>query len=877
MPVIKCQLGLKITIIMGVLLASVVSISQIIAFQSEKKILLQQLENYGQSITKAAAISVVEPLLTNNMTVLESFSQQLLTQKNSIKAIKIWGEDNTVVISKSLIYQSVNLHHYTANILNPEGNKTIAKVRISLSSKKGEALLNHRLWTSSTTWGLVIMLFTGFIYWLLGKMITTPLNQLMVQADRLRSGDMENKLCIDDQNEFHDLCNVLDGMRVNLLQFEQMNNVQKEALEKSNLNLSTALQEANNSAKAKSTFLASMSHELRTPMNGVLGMVNLVLDTDLDSEQESQLIIARHSGESLLELINDILDLTKLESGKLETEKITFDLREILYETIDMLYPKSHEKGVEIFIDYSFDIDVEVCGDPTRIRQIVVNLLGNAIKFTQQGEIVIKVHPCSIDTIEISVRDSGIGIKQESIAKIFESFSQAESSTTRNFGGTGLGLALCKRMVKLLHGEIGVHSVPGKGSTFWIRIPVQHKTVRKPPALLDKKEFLLLSTNATHKTLLSSSLKFYGATVVTVSSFDEINELYSEPQNFNTIIIDEFKAEADIKFLMKNYEFSHNGPRIVFLYSYGATQQFDVADLNVSHLVKPVHQDRLIELLTKNQISNVKSVIAVPSNQKQLLAGKQVLIVEDNMVNQIVIEKHLEKMGAITYISDNGQKAVDLFEQGESFDFIFMDCQMPVMDGFEATSLIRQLDIEQPHIIALTANALQGDRERCLLAGMDNYLSKPFKAEDLVSVIMSFTQNKSKQLVDFLDQEGLTLYVDDNRISQLKEQNGSGIHDLLFGVKSKIESLMQSIEQQIKQEDVFMVQRDLQALRGVSLMFGFTRFNQEVITVESLLKSRGLRYLDSNRLNVLQVIYLESLKQLEEILNFVTSPQSKKA
>ncbi|MBC7838302.1 MAG: response regulator [Nitrospiraceae bacterium] len=549
-----------------------------------------------------------------------------------------------------------------------------------------------------------------------------------------------------------------------------------EHLRNSNCQLDKALQEAQEAARVKASFLATVSHELRTPMNGVIGMTDLLLDTEPSEEQRSYIETIRQCGEALLNLINDILEYGKIEAGKLELECIDFNLRTTVEDVLSQFAERAQTKGLEITGLVHAAVPTGLRGDPGRLRQILTNFVGNAIKFTEQGDVTVQafLEKDLVDEVVVrfEITDSGIGISPEAQARLFQPFTQADSSTSRKYGGTGLGLAISKQLTEQMGGSVGIVSRPGHGSTFWCTAHFAKQTMCPlaimPSAELAGRRVLILDDNESNRVILHHLVTGWGMVADQAqdagSAIALLEQQAEKGLSYDVAIVDMLMPGKDGLQFAKEMKAHPVGSlvRLVILTSLIQRGHAELARQAgfVAYLTKPVRHDQLSNCLRTvlgvsglvNERKPAMDTVPAPAlitrhTLAELESAPRILVAEDNLINQKLTVRILEKLGYQSDVVENGQEALAALARG-SYALVLMDCQMPIVDGFEATKRLRQREAaeqgsaapdshETPHIpiVALTANAMRGDRERCLAAGMDDYLTKPIRKDDLKGVL----------------------------------------------------------------------------------------------------------------------------------------------
>ncbi len=697
----------------------------------------------------------------------------------------------------------------------------------------------------------------------LQQLVSRPITGLAdAVAQVARSQDFGVRVRVQGSQELRELETAFNSMLQQLeagaAQLQSYQSGLEQQVAARTAELGTALEEARQAARAKSEFLTNMSHEIRTPMNGVIGMLDLLHAQGLTGEARTMLETARNSADALLTLINDVLDFSKIEAGKLTLETIDVEIRPLAEEVALLFSRQANKKGVEVSCAVHNEVPDVIGGDPTRLRQIISNLMGNAIKFTERGEVVLGIQvrrprargDGAPPVLQILVHDTGIGMSEAAQRNLFSAFTQADSSTTRRYGGSGLGLAITKRLIDAMNGTIRVTSVQGKGSTFSVFLPLEKRSsADAPPPVLAGLKALIVDDNETNRCVFEHYLDHEQILHASVESapagLEAVRRAAAAGVPFDVVLLDYAMPGMDgmgfLRALRADPRIAQT--RCVLLSSLGGEAQAQ-HDVPVSGwLPKPIRRSQLRSLLARVAGRTGPDAGAGAGAGSQVsFTGSRVLLVEDNKVNQDVARRMLAMLGAEVALAENGVEAIDAV-QSSDFDLVLMDCQMPVMDGYEASRRLRDWELARtgyPNpfripIIAMTANALPGDRERCLEAGMDDYLTKPIKREALAATLGRWLQ-ATGPVAEQPSQEpapaGGSDVLDEPTFRQLAELMGEDLADLIDSYLSDTPTQIAAAGNAISNGDRTLLSRAAHSLKASSAALGARHVETESRALE---------------------------------------------
>lgn len=675
------------------------------------------------------------------------------------------------------------------------------------------------------------------------------------------------------------------------IEIEQNN----EILNKQQIQLEDAIKQANAATQAKSDFLANMSHEIRTPMNAIIGLNNLQMKTNLTQRQFDYAKKIGISASNLLGIINDILDFSKIEAGKLSMETITFDLETVISNICNVMGMKTHDKGIEFAIILDRDVPTRLLGDPLRLTQVLINLTNNAVKFTSKGEVVvhisIKEKQNETIVLQFEVKDTGIGMSKEQVDKLFKPFSQADVSTTRKYGGTGLGLVISQNIIKRMDGDIFIESEPNKGSTFTFtgRFHIADEQRRKKviPESIGKLNILVADDNEAARIVLLEYLESFGFKVSLVSSGKEAISQIDD--TFDLVILDWRMPGMDGLTAWNNIKTKTRNPQlkaiIVTAYDKSEIEEQCIIDGVSEILTKPITESTLFDGIMStfgsdsDYICDVSDKIGLMKDMNKI-RGAQILVVEDNEINQQVAKESLEEEGFLVDIANNGKIATEQYHK-KNYDIILMDLQMPVLDGFEATKIIRKANKEIP-IIALSADAMKGTYEKVIKSGMNDYVTKPIDFTELLQVLIRWIKPLTKPIISTQAKHDSSLmdntFVINNanvftclprfdvNNAMKRMINEQTYLRILIKYRKNYEHFTESLIENIRNQNHDQVTRDLHTLKGITATIGATDSNKILQNLEIKNNNKKLS-INTNEIILLSQSITKDNKEIDNLLN----------
>lgn len=742
---------------------------------------------------------------------------------------------------------------------------------------------------------LIGLAISGFFAYRMGRDVTRPILHIAHAVEKIKNGNLDTRVYTNSRGELRHLESGINTMAQALkaAHEEMQQSVEQatadlrqtlETIEIQNIELQMARKEAETASRIKSEFLANMSHEIRTPLNGVIGFINLLIKTKLDNRQNDHVHTIQKSALNLLSIINDILDFSKIEAGKLKLEHIPFNVRECVEDAITLMAPNAHEKGLELIPIIYQDVPEKIIGDHLRVKQILTNLINNAIKFTSDGEVILRVmieaEEAQNITLMFRISDTGIGLSPEEQKLLFRPFSQADATTTRQYGGTGLGLAISKRLVEEMQGEINVESLPNEGATFWFTIKAQRNESADYPynPRLEGKHVLVYDKHAKTRLSLNHILSTWGVQVTEVEDRDKIEDIlqqfHNTPNSIHMVLIGVNQPDPQSNFIENLIKIARDnyGCKVGVLAN--TTDQNIYDDIHNSGaaicLAKPVRRQYLHDALVTTLIEKSNAIVSQqglsPSPEPQVLPVRtdiHVLAVDDHPSNLKLVAALLENIGLSVKCARNGKEALEYFKN-HSFDLILMDIQMPGMDGIEVTKSIRKMEKPGQHtpILALTAHALATEKETVLFAGMDGYLTKPIDEKTLQQVLMQWSQKNlviKNETIALSQAENNDQVIDWEKSLKLAGNQPQLAKDMLISLVKELPIAQEAINHAYSTNDMLELRNEVHRLHGVCCYCGVPLLRKTVAAFE-----KAVAYNDKR---AIQFHIVEFNKEVNRILD----------